>query len=158
MPSPAAALQFPQAHPAVIPEPRDTAEFEANLKLMEYPIPPALWAELRAERLLLPDAPTPGDNSADIPLSGELIPLFGRKIPLFGHVAEFAIKCSFFNHLIVECRASNEPKTAVLWYFPRKQGNRGGLKPALRLLWCDETNRERDRPYARFPRRRARRS
>jgi hypothetical protein len=29
------------------------------------------------------------DNSADVPLSAELIPLFGGKIPLFGRVAEF---------------------------------------------------------------------
>jgi D-threo-aldose 1-dehydrogenase len=63
VPLPAAALQFPLAHPAVaavIPGPRDVAEFEANLKLLEYPIPPALWADLRAEKLLHPDAPTPG--------------------------------------------------------------------------------------------------
>jgi hypothetical protein len=31
-----------------------------NLKLLQYPIPPALWADLRAEKLLHPDAPTPG--------------------------------------------------------------------------------------------------
>ena len=43
-----------------MPEPRDTAEFEANLKLLEYPIPAALWTDLRAEKLLHPDAPTPG--------------------------------------------------------------------------------------------------
>jgi D-threo-aldose 1-dehydrogenase len=63
VPLPAAALQFPLAHPAVaavIPGPRDVAEFEANLKLLQHPIPPALWADLRAERLLHPDAPTPG--------------------------------------------------------------------------------------------------
>ena len=63
VPLPAAALQFPLAHPAVaavIPGPRDVAEFEANLKLLEHPIPPALWADLRAEKLLHPEAPTPG--------------------------------------------------------------------------------------------------
>jgi D-threo-aldose 1-dehydrogenase len=63
VPLPAAALQFPLAHPAVaavIPGPRDVAEFEANLKLLQHPIPPALWADLRAEKLLHPDAPTPG--------------------------------------------------------------------------------------------------
>jgi D-threo-aldose 1-dehydrogenase len=63
VPLPAAALQFPLAHPAVaavIPGPRDTTEFEANLKLLEYPIPAALWTDLRAEKLLHPDAPTPG--------------------------------------------------------------------------------------------------
>jgi hypothetical protein len=41
-----------------MPEPRDTAEFEANLKLLEYPIPAALWAGLCGEKLLHPDAPT----------------------------------------------------------------------------------------------------
>ena len=41
-----------------MPEPRDTAEFEANLKLPEYPIPVALWADLCAEKLLHSDAPT----------------------------------------------------------------------------------------------------
>ena len=63
VPLPAAALQFPLAHPAVaavIPGPRDAAEFEANVKLLEYPIPSTLWAELQAEKLLRPDAPSPG--------------------------------------------------------------------------------------------------
>jgi D-threo-aldose 1-dehydrogenase len=63
VPLPAAALQFPLAHPAVaaiIPGPRDVAEFEANLKLLRHPIPPALWAELKVENLLHPAAPTPG--------------------------------------------------------------------------------------------------
>ena len=62
VPLPAAALQFPLAHPsvaAVIPGPRDVAEFGANLKLRQYPIPAALWTELRTEKLLHPDAPTP---------------------------------------------------------------------------------------------------
>jgi aryl-alcohol dehydrogenase-like predicted oxidoreductase len=59
----AAALQFPLAHPAVaavVPGPRDVAEFEANLKLLRHPIPPALWEDLQAEKLLHPEAPTPG--------------------------------------------------------------------------------------------------
>ena len=67
VPLPAAALQFPLAHPAVaavIPGPRNTAEFEANLKLLEHPIPSTLWAELQAEKLLHPDAPTPADQAA----------------------------------------------------------------------------------------------
>jgi len=62
VPLPAAALQFPLAHPAVaaiIPGPRSVAEFQANLGLIRQPIPAALWAELRAEKLLHPDAPTP---------------------------------------------------------------------------------------------------
>ncbi len=59
----AAALQFPLAHPvvaAVIPGPRSAEEFDANVALMRIPIPPALWAELRAEGLLHPNAPVPG--------------------------------------------------------------------------------------------------
>ena len=62
VPLPSAALQFPLAHPAVaavIPVPRDTTEFANNLKLLQLPIPPALWADLRAEKLLHPDAPIP---------------------------------------------------------------------------------------------------
>jgi len=62
VPLAAAALQFPLAHPAVasvIPGPREVAEIEANVKLLQHPIPSALWAELRAENLLHPDAPTP---------------------------------------------------------------------------------------------------
>ena len=59
----AAALQFPLAHPAVaaiLPGPRNAAELEADAELLRYPIPPALWEDLRAAELLDPDAPTPG--------------------------------------------------------------------------------------------------
>jgi D-threo-aldose 1-dehydrogenase len=62
VPLPAAALQFPLAHPAVaaiIPGPRSAEEFEANLKLISHPISSALWAELRDKQLLHPEAPTP---------------------------------------------------------------------------------------------------
>jgi D-threo-aldose 1-dehydrogenase len=62
VPLTAAALQFPLAHPAVaaiIPGPRSVAEFEANLRLLRYPIPAALWEDLREAKLLHPDAPTP---------------------------------------------------------------------------------------------------
>ena len=58
----AAAIQFPLAHPAVVailPGPRNVEEFEDNAKLLRFPIPPGLWADLRAARLLHPDAPTP---------------------------------------------------------------------------------------------------
>jgi len=58
----AAALQFPLAHPAVasiLPGPRSVEEFEANLMLVHYPIPAALWADLQEANLLHPDAPTP---------------------------------------------------------------------------------------------------
>jgi D-threo-aldose 1-dehydrogenase len=62
VPLPAAALQFPLAHPAVaaiIPGPRSVDEFRANLALLRQPIPPALWQELREVGLLHPQAPVP---------------------------------------------------------------------------------------------------
>ena len=58
----AAALQFPLAHPAVaavLPGPRNSQEMEENAKLLRYPIPAALWADLRDAKLLHPNAPTP---------------------------------------------------------------------------------------------------
>ena len=63
VPLPAAALQFPLAHPAVasvIPGPRNVRELEENLKLFTMPIPPGLWSDLRNEKLLHPNAPVPG--------------------------------------------------------------------------------------------------
>jgi D-threo-aldose 1-dehydrogenase len=62
VPLPAAALQFPLAHPvvaAIIPGPRNVDEFRANLALLQHPIPAGLWKELRAAKLLHPAAPTP---------------------------------------------------------------------------------------------------
>jgi D-threo-aldose 1-dehydrogenase len=62
VPLAAAALQFPLAHPAVaavIPGPRAAAEFEENARLMRHEIPAALWADLREQQLLHPEAPTP---------------------------------------------------------------------------------------------------
>jgi D-threo-aldose 1-dehydrogenase len=44
---------------AIIPGPRNAAEFKANLELLRHPIPPALWADLRQEGLLHPEAPVP---------------------------------------------------------------------------------------------------
>jgi D-threo-aldose 1-dehydrogenase len=58
----AAALQFPLAHPAVsavLPGPRNVQEMEENSDLLRYPIPTALWGDLRNAKLLHPDAPTP---------------------------------------------------------------------------------------------------
>jgi D-threo-aldose 1-dehydrogenase len=58
----AAALQFPLAHPAVaavLPGPRNIEEMEENSELLRYPIPSALWADLREAKLIHPDAPTP---------------------------------------------------------------------------------------------------
>jgi D-threo-aldose 1-dehydrogenase len=62
VPLAAAALQFPLAHEAVaavIPGPRAAEEVAANVALMRQAIPPALWDELKAEKLLRADAPTP---------------------------------------------------------------------------------------------------
>jgi D-threo-aldose 1-dehydrogenase len=62
VPLAAAALQFPLAHPAVaaiIPGPRSVEEFAANLALLRHPIPGGLWRDLRAAKLLRPDAPVP---------------------------------------------------------------------------------------------------
>lgn len=58
----AAALQFGLAHPAVaatIPGPRTPAEVEENLKMASFPIPPALWDDMKGEGLLPQNAPTP---------------------------------------------------------------------------------------------------
>ena len=59
---PAAALQFPLAHPAicsVIPGALSPQEVRDNLGHMRAPIPAALWAELRHEDLLDLRAPIP---------------------------------------------------------------------------------------------------
>lgn len=62
VPLKAAAIQFPLAHPAVVSlvaGVRRVDHLEEYPALFGLPIPAALWAELRAERLLPPDAPTP---------------------------------------------------------------------------------------------------
>ncbi len=62
VPLAAAALQFPLAHPAVtsvIPGPITPEQVQLNLAAARHPIPPDLWRELKAERLLREDAPTP---------------------------------------------------------------------------------------------------
>ena len=59
---PAAALQFPLAHPAVacvIPGGRTRAETEANAALLEEEIPAAFWSELQERGLVDPAAPLP---------------------------------------------------------------------------------------------------
>ena len=59
---PAAALQFPLAHPAVacvIPGGRTRAELEANAALLEEEIPAGFWSELRGQGLVDPEAPLP---------------------------------------------------------------------------------------------------
>jgi D-threo-aldose 1-dehydrogenase len=62
VPLPAAALQFPLGHPAVaavIPGALDAAQVAANIAHVRHQIPPSLWEELKAERLIRADAPTP---------------------------------------------------------------------------------------------------
>jgi len=62
VPLAAAALQFPLHHPAVacvVAGHERAVEVERNLSLMRHPIPPALWAELKRERLIPAHAPTP---------------------------------------------------------------------------------------------------
>jgi D-threo-aldose 1-dehydrogenase len=58
----AAALQFCAAHPvvaAVIPGARTPAELRENVAMMAAPIPPALWTDLRAAKLIPAEAPVP---------------------------------------------------------------------------------------------------
>jgi D-threo-aldose 1-dehydrogenase len=57
-----AALQFPLGHPAVvsvIPGGQTPDEAARNVALFGEPVPPALWAELKASGLMSLDAPTP---------------------------------------------------------------------------------------------------
>jgi D-threo-aldose 1-dehydrogenase len=59
---PAAALQFPLRHPAVVSVltgVRSVAELEANVRHFDTDIPDDLWAELEDESLLAPGAASP---------------------------------------------------------------------------------------------------
>jgi D-threo-aldose 1-dehydrogenase len=62
VPLPAAALQFPLAHPvvaSVIPGARNAAEVASHWQWARLSIPAALWDDLRARGLLHPEAPVP---------------------------------------------------------------------------------------------------
>ena len=62
-PMPAAALQFPLTHPAVvsvIPGIAALEHIERNSALIRTKVPVGLWADLKAEGLLRADAPVPG--------------------------------------------------------------------------------------------------
>ncbi len=62
VPLAAAALQFPLGHPsvaAVIPGAVSPEQVAANVRMMRIDIPPGLWEQLRAEELILGNAPTP---------------------------------------------------------------------------------------------------
>lgn len=57
-----AALRFPLCHPAVatvVPGAAHPDEVERNYRTLGKEIPPALWSDLKAEKLLRDDAPTP---------------------------------------------------------------------------------------------------
>ena len=59
---PAAALQFVLAHPivtSVIPGAMRPAEVLQNLASVAAPIPAGFWSDLKAQGLILPDAPVP---------------------------------------------------------------------------------------------------
>ena len=63
VPLAAAALQFPLGHPivaSVIPGAIATREVEQNIAAFRHKIPADLWAELKHEKLIRADAPTPG--------------------------------------------------------------------------------------------------
>jgi D-threo-aldose 1-dehydrogenase len=58
----AAALQFPYAHPIVsclVAGVRTIAHLDDTMENLAFPIPDALWEELKAEGLVRQDAPTP---------------------------------------------------------------------------------------------------
>src|SRR4029077_1608906 len=58
----AAAIQFPLGHPAVqtvVVGCRSVDQLAGSIRMFETDIPPALWAELKSERLLPDEAPTP---------------------------------------------------------------------------------------------------
>lgn len=60
---PAAALQFPLAHPgvsAVVAGAKRPEQLAMNLRAPGKPVPPAFWADLRAGGLIDPEAPVPG--------------------------------------------------------------------------------------------------
>jgi D-threo-aldose 1-dehydrogenase len=62
VPTKAAALQFPLAHPAivsVVSGARSVAEVDDNLAMMQLEIPAALWDDLRSAGLLSDAMPTP---------------------------------------------------------------------------------------------------
>jgi D-threo-aldose 1-dehydrogenase len=62
IPLPAAAMQFPLAHPlvaAIIPGAIRPEQVAKNLQLLHHPIPAQFWADLKEAGLLPAHAPTP---------------------------------------------------------------------------------------------------
>ena len=67
---PAAAIQFPLAHPAITTEligARSPQEIEQNARYSHAPIPTQLWDDLRSQGLLRVDAPVPHEQSVSTP-------------------------------------------------------------------------------------------
>lgn len=65
VPLAAAALQFVSAHPSVkcvLAGANTRTQVEANRGLLEHPIPPELWVDLKRSGLLHPDAPVPSGH------------------------------------------------------------------------------------------------
>ena len=60
VPLKAAALQFILAHPAIVSVIPGARSVEENLRMVELPIAPELWADLKRAGLVAADAPTPG--------------------------------------------------------------------------------------------------
>jgi D-threo-aldose 1-dehydrogenase len=63
VPIAAAALQFPLGHPlvaSIVPGAITVGQIERNLAAFRHSIPADLWAELKHQKLLREDAPTPG--------------------------------------------------------------------------------------------------
>ncbi|KWA03782.1 aldo/keto reductase [Burkholderia territorii] len=66
VPLPAAALQFPFGHPAVVScviGARSVAQLKQNIEWFERPLPAGLWAALRDEGLIDARAPVPGEHA-----------------------------------------------------------------------------------------------
>ena len=62
VPIKAAAVQFPLGHPAVtcvVVGCRSVAQLDESLAMFEFEIPSAMWQELKHERLIAPESPTP---------------------------------------------------------------------------------------------------
>ena len=62
VPLPAAALQFPLGHPivaSIIPGAIARVQVEKNVAAFRHPISADLWAELKHDKLIRSDAPTP---------------------------------------------------------------------------------------------------
>ena len=75
---PVAALQFVLAHPAVvsvIPGAAKPSEVKQNVASLSVKIPAAFWSDLKAQKLIHPDAPVPASEAmADAPRPADLGP------------------------------------------------------------------------------------